>query len=201
MEHSWPLFLCFRLFNTCSYKILPLTGFELRTSGVGNDFSANEAQLQSNLLFFVESKPLEQEISSTVSVWPEKNRQMSTKVPKNDFTRKNKDFDTITKIAWECRRFGQINCCQRVWKLIQSAINRPIWSHWWLLSPYKKVFSDLIDDNGCGREVASDTWGPQFESSQVQIEPDLPYCKDEIKEKEIVNGPFLKTNKGCRYSK
>ena len=32
-------------------------------------------------------------------VWPEKNRQMSIKVAKNDFTRKMIDFDTITKIA------------------------------------------------------------------------------------------------------
>ena len=39
-------------------------------------------------------------------------------------------FDTFTKIAWECGRFGQINCCQRLWKVAQSSINRPIWSHW-----------------------------------------------------------------------
>ena len=33
------------------------------------------------------------------------------------------DFDTITKIAKECGRFGQFNCCQ-------SSINRQTWSHW-----------------------------------------------------------------------
>ena len=27
-------------------------------------------------------------------------------------------------------RFGQNNCCQRLWKFFQSPINRPIWSHW-----------------------------------------------------------------------
>ena len=32
-------------------------------------------------------------------VWPVKNRQMYNKVPKNDFIRKIKDFDTFTKIA------------------------------------------------------------------------------------------------------
>ena len=26
------------------------------------------------------------------------------------------DFDTFTKIALECKRFGQINCCQRLFK-------------------------------------------------------------------------------------
>ena len=49
-----------------------------------------------------------------VTVWPEKNRQMSINLPKNDFTRKMKDFNTSTKIAWEYGRFGQINCCQRL---------------------------------------------------------------------------------------
>ena len=33
------------------------------------------------------------------------------KLPKNDFTRKMNYFDTFTKIAYECRKFGQINCC------------------------------------------------------------------------------------------
>ena len=32
---------------------------------------------------------------------------MSTKVAKNDLTRKMIDFDTFTKIANECGRFGQ----------------------------------------------------------------------------------------------
>ena len=39
------------------------------------------------------------------------------------------DFDTFTKIAKECGRFGQIYCCQRLQKLAQSPINRQIWSH------------------------------------------------------------------------
>ena len=26
--------------------------------------------------------------------------------------------------------FGQINCCQRLWKFALSPINHPIWSHW-----------------------------------------------------------------------
>ena len=40
------------------------------------------------------------------------------------------DFDPCTKIALECGRFGQINCCQRLQKLAQSPKNRQIWSHW-----------------------------------------------------------------------
>ena len=39
--------------------------------------------------------------------------------------RKMVDFDNFKKIAWECGRFGQINCCQKV---ARSPINRPIWS-------------------------------------------------------------------------
>ena len=48
------------------------------------------------------------------------------------------NFDTFTKIALECGRFGQVNCCQRLKKLAQSPINRPIWSDWW-------VFPGLIN--------------------------------------------------------
>ena len=33
---------------------------------------------------------------------------------KNDFIGKMIDFDTITKIAKECGRFGQNYCCQRL---------------------------------------------------------------------------------------
>ena len=49
---------------------------------------------------------------------------MSIKVAQNDFIRKMIDFDS------ECGKFGQINCCQRLLKVAQSPINRPIWSHW-----------------------------------------------------------------------
>ena len=49
--------------------------------------------------------------------------------PKNAFTRKIIDFDTFTKIAEDCERFGQIGCCQRLEKVAQSPINRQIWSH------------------------------------------------------------------------
>ena len=53
------------------------------------------------------------------------------KLPKNDFTRKIIDFDNFTKIALECGRFGQINCCQRLYKVAHSSINLPLWSHWY----------------------------------------------------------------------
>ena len=48
------------------------------------------------------------------------------------------DFDTFIKIALECERFGEINCCQRLQKLTQSPINCPIWSHW--RHPQKTAF-------------------------------------------------------------
>ena len=40
------------------------------------------------------------------------------------------NFNTFAKIAYECGRFGQINCCQRLQKVAKSLINCPIWSHW-----------------------------------------------------------------------
>ena len=54
---------------------------------------------------------------------------MSLKVAQKIKLKKIKDFDTFTKITEELRRFGQINCGLRLWKVAQSAINRPIWSH------------------------------------------------------------------------
>ena len=65
-------------------------------------------------------------------------------------TRKIKDFDTSTKIAKECGRFGQINCRQRLWKFAQRPINRPIWSHylqgtiWWTFWAECKNRSPII---------------------------------------------------------
>ena len=38
-----------------------------------------------------------------------KNCQISIKIAQNDFTRKIIDFDSFTKIALECGRFGQSN--------------------------------------------------------------------------------------------
>ena len=55
------------------------------------------------------------------------------------------DFDTFTKIAWECGRFGQIYCCHRLWKVAQSAINCPIWSHCRRLKVV--IFGKLWKDN------------------------------------------------------
>ena len=53
-------------------------------------------------------------VKGSQPAWPVKSRQMSIKVAQNDFTRKMKDFNPFTKIALECRRFGQIKCCLRL---------------------------------------------------------------------------------------
>ena len=36
-------------------------------------------------------------------------------------------------------RFGQNNCCQRLWKVAKSPINRPIWSHCFHPSLYESM--------------------------------------------------------------
>ena len=41
-----------------------------------------------------------------------------------------------------CRRFGQINCCQKLWKVAQSPINRPIWTH--CLQRHRQRLLELI---------------------------------------------------------
>ena len=61
-------------------------------------------------MFTLQLKRVSREGSSVTR----KSRQMSIKVTQIDFTRKMIDLDTFTKIASECRRVGQINCCQRL---------------------------------------------------------------------------------------
>ena len=56
---------------------------------------------------------------TTWIAWPVKSCQMSIKVTQNDFTRKMKDLDTFTKIAWKCGQFGQNSYCQGPWKVAQ----------------------------------------------------------------------------------
>ena len=51
-------------------------------------------------------------------VWPVKSRQMTIKVAQKWFQQKNYRFwHLYKKIVEECGRFGQINCCQKLWKL------------------------------------------------------------------------------------
>ena len=50
-----------------------------------------------------------------------------------------KNFEAFTKIAQGCGRFGQINCCQRLKKVVQSPINRQIWSHWYRATKQEKL--------------------------------------------------------------
>ena len=54
------------------------------------------------------------------SVTGKKSPNLYKSCPKNDLTRKIKDFDPFTKIALECGRFGQIICCQRLLKVAKS---------------------------------------------------------------------------------
>ena len=65
-----------------------------------------------------------------ISVTSKQSPNVYKNLPKNDFTRKIKDFDNFTKIAQKCWQFGQNNCCHMLWKVAQSAINRQILSHW-----------------------------------------------------------------------
>ena len=70
-----------------------------------------------------------------------------------------KDFDAFTKIALQWWRFGQNNCFCWLWKVAQSALNRPIWSHRqerkfiyhnpfrWLFRHLKHLSDKMIKEN------------------------------------------------------
>ena len=64
-----------------------------------------------------------------LTAWPVKSRQMSIKSGPKMISLENEHFDTF-KNCLKCGRIGQSNCCQGLWKVAISAINRPIWSHW-----------------------------------------------------------------------
>ena len=57
------------------------------------------------------------------SVWPIKSRQMSIKVAQKWFHSKNESFWHFYKNCLKCGQFGQNDCCHRLWKVAQSAIN------------------------------------------------------------------------------
>ena len=48
---------------------------------------------------------------------------------KNEIARNMIDSGNLTKLAKESGSFGQINCCQSLYKLAQSPINCSIWTH------------------------------------------------------------------------
>ena len=71
------------------------------------------------------------------SVWPVKSRQMSIKVAQKWFHYKNEWFRHLDKNCLKCEQFRQNNCCHSLWKVAQSAINRPIWTRWmWYMDTY-----------------------------------------------------------------
>ena len=67
-------------------------------------------------------------VPSTVSV-TRKSWQMSIKVAQKWLSYKNERFRHLHKNFLQMWLFGQNNCCHRLWKVSQSALIRPIWSH------------------------------------------------------------------------
>ena len=65
-----------------------------------------------------------------LTVWPVNSHQMSIKVVQKWFHKKNEIFWHLYKNCQKMGQFGQNNCCHSLWKVAQTAINRPIWSHW-----------------------------------------------------------------------
>ena len=73
-----------------------MTGFEPMASGIGSGRSANRATTTATKFL----------ILTPIQCDQKKIAKCLKKLPKNDFTRKMIDFNTFTKIAEECGRFG-----------------------------------------------------------------------------------------------
>ena len=61
-------------------------------------------------------------------MWPVKNCQISTKLLKMISLENWKISTTLQKLT-KMWALGQNNCCHRLWKVAQSSIYCPIWSH------------------------------------------------------------------------
>ena len=63
------------------------------------------------------------------AVWPVKSHPKSMKSCPKMISLEKWKILTPLKIAITCLWFGHNICCHRLWKVTQSEINRPIWSH------------------------------------------------------------------------
>ena len=89
---------------------------------------------------FEENLTTKQSFTCPTSVTSKKSPNVYKKWPNNDFTRKMKDFDTLTKNCLKiCPIWTKYLLPQALKrsKVAQSAINRPIWSHCFL--PENKI--------------------------------------------------------------
>ena len=66
---------------------------------------------------------------SLVSVTRKKSPNVYKSCPKMISLEKLMIMTPLQKLPKNVGDFGKINCCQRLQKLAQSPINRPIWSH------------------------------------------------------------------------
>ena len=125
------------------------------------------------------------------TVWPVKRRQMSIKVAQKRFHKQNERFWQLYKDCLKCGQLGQNNYCHRLWKVAQSAINRPIWSHWlgpsdWLtdVSKQEKV-SKFIKVELASKlfnwQPPKDSFG-RVQSTLIDFPLDLSITSDEVRQ-------------------
>ena len=86
---------------------------------------------QSGLIKLVQFRKL-----YVIRLWTEPSSVISKKSPNvykscpKMISLKNEIFCQLYKNCLICRQFGQNYCRHRLWKVVQSAINCQIWSHW-----------------------------------------------------------------------
>ena len=79
-------------------------------------------------------------------VWPVKSRRISIRIAQKWFHFKNERFWQLKK-SLNCGRFGKNNCCHRLLKVAQSAIYRPIWSHYMPLQKLQQIIKMVFEDD------------------------------------------------------
>ena len=88
--------------------------------------------LPSKKLILETNSPVRSHCRLAISVTSKKSPNVHKSYPKRISLVKWKILTPLQKLPKMCWWFGQNNCCHGLWKVAQSIINRPIWSHCWL---------------------------------------------------------------------
>ena len=75
------------------------------------------------------------------------------------------NLQKLPKMYWQ---FGQNNCYHWLWKVAQSVINRPIWSHW---MQAKQSKAKVVQEEDASRWIISSTFCEKWISEWKKYEP------------------------------
>ena len=101
------------------------------------------------------------------SVTSKKSSNVYKSCPKRILVVKLKISTNLQKLPKMCWQFGENNCFHGLWKVAQSVINRPIWSHWrWTTVNNSQKIWNVLTLMHCNEKMVFyvQTLGPIFQT-------------------------------------